>query len=230
MKFQAFINTWQDKWKNALALETALKQCADTVTVVNTNSQIRSEHPSWIHADESEYYSETLNRCTAMFDADVFFQIQADASFDNFDRMFERAEHCFNSRGAGVFEPNADYTPLRYDRLKLTELEPQLYKVPMTDNICWFIHGAVLKQFPPVDASINKLGWGIAGAIAALSALRGKICVRDYSFTVLHPRSRNYDEPDAIRQRNAYLYSLHPTVGARSSALYSERYQLLEIS
>jgi hypothetical protein len=112
----------------------------------------------------------------------------------------------------GVYEPDVNFTEVNYDPSQLRAIGTELFEVPMTDQTCWFVTGDVLGRLPPVEVSVNRYGWGISRAVAAASHLQGKLCVRDYSFSVLHPRRRGYPTEVAVRQRDAYVTSLGPEI------------------
>jgi hypothetical protein len=91
-------------------------------------------------------------------------------------------------------------------------LERQVYDVPLTDCTCWFVAGDVLRRVPVVDVAVNRYGWGIAATVAALARRRGRRCVRDYRFTVRHPRARGYSSVEAARERASYVRALPRTL------------------
>jgi hypothetical protein len=91
---------------------------------------------------------------------------------------------------------------------------PQLYQLRGAPSgglvTCWFIRSAVLRELPIVDVAFNKYGSGVCAAIAAISHLQSRICVRDHGFTVNHPsRVRRYPADVAVQQRMAYINQLN---------------------
>jgi hypothetical protein len=164
--------------------------------------------------DETAYFSAHWNKAVELFDADIFFQIQADAEFDQFKALFAKARLLFGKYELGVYEPNVEHTRIQYDKLALRPIEPDVFEVPKPDSICWFITKEVVRQLPPVDVTVNKYGFGVVSAIAALSQSSGKRCVRDYGFTVLHPKHRGYSTLLAKQQKEVYLEGLNPNLRA----------------
>lgn len=219
MKIQAFVFNWVGHESRAAALERALAPLVE-VAVINSEELLAEPHPDWLHLGESAYFSAQWNQALASFDADIFFHIQADASCQDFPDLFARARDLFGRYETGILEPHVDHTDFVFDQRRLRCLEPGLFEVPMTDCTCWFIKGSLLRTMPPVDLSLNRFGWGICGAMAALCSLQGKLCLRDYTRTVIHPKGRGYPDAPAGTERIAYLKTLEPSVATRAFEHY----------
>jgi len=205
---QAFIFNWRGHRRAARALEAQVGAILP-VTVISSEPPHADDGSSWVHLDDTAYFSAQWNRAVELFDdGDVFFHMQADASCTRLDELILAASSCFSRLPVGVYEPNIDFTECQYDPTQLRAVGPGLYEVPQTDCTCWFIAADVLRSLPRVDLSVNTYGWGICGAIAAITRSLGKICVRDYNFTVQHPRHRGYSSELAAQQRLAYMRSL----------------------
>jgi len=219
VEIQAFIFNWRGHEANALALEASIGRLVET-TVINSDEAASGRHPGWVELGEEAYFSAQWNEALRRFRGDILFHIQADARFDDFEALLARMLVARARHRPGVFEPNVDFTTIRYDAARLRALEPQLYAVPLTDCTCWFIEADVLAGLPAVDLGVNKLGWGICAAVAAQSWARGRPCVRDYAFTIQHPRGRGYSSRLALEQRVAYLGSLEPALARSAARLY----------
>jgi len=209
MKIQGFIFNWKGHEANAKALEEKCGRVID-VTVINSEECLKEEHKSWVHLDDSAYFSAQWNRAMELFQGDVLFHIQADATFNRFEDLFAKAQRCFETYPLGVYEPNVDFTPHQFRKSLLRELEAGVHEVPMTDCTCWFIAGDIARKLPSIDLTINRYGWGVSRAIAGLSRLSGKLCVRDYNFKIQHPRGTGYSSKDAAYQLVTYLGCLSP--------------------
>ena len=225
MKIQGFIFNWKGHEANAAALEASMARSIP-VTVINSEERLSRPRPGWVQLDDTAYFSAQWNQAVARFDADIFFHMQADAEFDQFEALFARVQSLWEKHRLGVYEPRVDFTGIQYARRLLPELEPGLLEVPLTDCTCWFIEGTVLRKLPPVDVSVNRYGWNICTAVAALARLDGRRCVRDLHFRVRHPRSRGYSTEDARQEGGAYKQTLSAEVReemSRVAALYRER-------
>lgn len=217
-RIQGFIFNWKGHEPNARALEKKLETLIE-VTVVNSDERLSDSYPKWIHLDDTAYFSAQWKTAVELFDADILFHIQADAEFDRFEELISKAEVLFDRYRLGVYEPNVDYTGIRYAKSMLRQIEPDLLEVPVTDCTCWFIAGEIIRKLPPLDLSINQFGWGIPRAIAALSRLDGRMCVRDYNFSIKHPKGRGYPSAAAMQQMKAYIRSLGPELSEQAFLL-----------
>jgi hypothetical protein len=217
-RVEAFVFNWKGHEANAHALERALRPFTK-VTVINSEELPGGGPAHWVNLDDSAYFAAQWNRALELFDGDLLLHVQADARFEDFGSLLARVRFLSRDR-VGVYEPNVDYSSLNYDRARLPRVDEQAFEVPMTDCTCWCIDGDLVRRLPKVDVSINKYGWGITAAVAALCALTGKRCVRDYSFTVRHPRRRGYSSEIAHRERRAYLQALDPALASEALRVY----------
>jgi hypothetical protein len=222
MKVQGFIFNWKGHEADARALEEKIGKIIQ-VTVINSEEQLEDKYPEWVHLDDSAYFSAQWNKAVELFDADIFFHLQADAEFDQFDALFKKAELVYERYKFGVYEPDVDFTELEWKRECLLYLDSHLVEVPVPECTCWFIDGKILRMLPPVDVSINHYGWGIPSAIGALSWINGRPCIRDYNFKVKHPQSRNYANQEANRQLQAYINGLEQDI---QKEIFTMRMQL----
>ena len=227
INIEAFICTWKGHHQNARAIELSIANHA-AVRVINTDQSVRDLYPHWVHLDSSAYFSAQWNRMLELFQGDVLFQIQADTKFLRFDELFASAQNAFKQWPVGIYEPNVDYTSVTYDTTKLVSVAPSIYQVSVTDSTCWFVDGAVISDLARVDAESNCYGWGIAGVVAALSERSERLCLRDYNFTIEHPKSRGYDSAAALEQKTQYLNSQPDELRDRALTLYAKRKLLAE--
>ncbi len=119
--------------------------------VINSDSTVEFRHTAWHHIGDSAYFTDQWNKALELFDGDVLFHIQADASYPNFAAMFERCRFAVGLHNCGVDAPNVDYTKWEYNRRKLRRLNDDLLEVAQTDCTCWAISREVLDRLPPVD-------------------------------------------------------------------------------
>jgi hypothetical protein len=224
MSVHAFVFNWRGHEENAAHLAAQLGARYRT-TVINSDEEAAGRHPDWVHLDEQAYFSAQWNTARALFAGDAFFHIQADARCDELGRVVERGLEVLERYRAGVYEPKVDYTAVSYGSARLPSLEPDLNVVPLTDCTCWLVAGDIARRLPPVDLAVNRYGWGICAAVAALSHADGRPCLRDLRFTVRHPRSRGYSGAAASRERIAYARSLGPDLGRRVIGVYGAYYR-----
>jgi len=206
MKIQAFIFNWVGHEQNAVTLEQQLCGLCD-VTVINSDSSVENQHPAWHHLGDEAYFSAQWNKALELFEADVLFHIQADASFPCFAEILERCRFAVGEHDCGIYAPNVDYTFWTYDRSRLRAIDADLLEVPQTDCTCWAIARELLERAPRVDPLANKFGWGIDWMMMATARLLGRKVARDYRFTLAHPRGTGYNTDTANRSAQAMLDS-----------------------
>lgn len=221
-RLQAFICTWRGHEARAVALERKLRPLVP-LTVINSDPSVETSHDDWIHLGESAYFAAQWNEIVQRFDADALLHVQADADSHDFPAMMARACDLLHETTVGIYEPDVSYTDLRFDRARLRMVEPDLFEVPLTDCTCWFMHGEVVRRFRPFDLAVNVYGWGVTRVMAALARSCGRICVRDYAFTVQHPQHRGYATQAAVTQMQAYFATLPQPVQTLWMDIVAER-------
>lgn len=213
---QAFIFSWPGWEANALALEAQLWEAGVLTRVISSGVA----KPGWVVLDRTAHFGEQWTEALKRFSGEALFHVQADVITADLGAILERGRAALVRHRLGVWEPNQDYTSITYRREALTELEPGLAAVPVTDTTCWMLAGAVAKAMPAVPLS-NRYGWGIAAVAAALARQRGLGVARDYGVTVMHPKGRGYPSAEAKRQRAAYVAGL--PAGLRLEVLAVDR-------
>src|SRR5262245_9350527 len=118
MNLHCFIFTWRGHEAAARRLEQVLSPLVRT-SVINSEEHLTARYPHWIHVGEEAYFSAQWRRAVELFDGDLLFHIQADAAFDDFERLFDRAVRLVRQHDLGVYEPNVDFTDIRYERARL---------------------------------------------------------------------------------------------------------------
>jgi hypothetical protein len=222
VNIQGFIFNWKAHEAEAVELERRLGRLIQ-VTVINSEEGLSAPRDHWVHLDDSAYFSAQWNKAIGLFEGDLLFHIQADAHCNDFERLLERAASFFGRGDVGVYEPNVDFSPYQYDTSRLRAIGDGGFEVPITDQTCWFVAADVLAELPPVEVSVNRYGWGISAAVAAVCRLQQKLCVRDSRVSIVHPPTRGYSSETAGRERDAYLESLGPTIAGEAARLYEWR-------
>jgi hypothetical protein len=226
MKVQAFIFNWPGRKQHAVRLEAMFRpHCA--VAVINSDDSLRILYPHWHHVGNDAYFTDQWNAAVARFDADVFLHIQGDVWPDNFEQMLSECVKCLTKSGVGIYAPNVDFNPHVFRTRSLHRLSEGIFEVPATDCSFWAISAEVIRNTPPVNAEINRLGWGIEYLVGAVCRRLGLKIVRDYRFLAAHPKSRGYDNVRALREWNAFRTSLDPMLRDEMNALIRQRDELV---
>jgi hypothetical protein len=203
---QSFIFCWSGYEQRAAVLQQMLAPIT-SVSVINSGAAPPAANGSWINLDESAYFAAQWNQAVALFDADILFHMQSDAHSDHLPEVITRAAMMFERYPIGIYEPYTDYSDIQYDRDKLDEIDRGVFEVPWTDCTCWFIRREIVRQLPKFDLRMNSFGWGICRVAAALCSLAGKLCVRDYTYRIHHPKKRGYSSVMAMSQLEQYIGS-----------------------
>jgi hypothetical protein len=226
MKVQTFIFNWPGRKQHAVKLEAMFRpHCA--VAVINSDDSLRIRYPHWHHIGHDAYFTNQWNAAVARFDADVFLHIQADVWPDKFEQMLFECIKCLTNLGVGIYAPNVDFNPHVFRTRSLFRLSEGIYEVPATDCSFWAVSAEVIRNTPPVDAEINKLGWGVEYLVGAVCKRRSLKIVRDYRFIAAHPKSRGYDNARALREWNAFRTSVDPILRDEMNALIRQRDELV---
>jgi hypothetical protein len=203
MIIHPFIFNWKNKFDSTCRIEEELLKIFDTVTVINSDEENKKNN--WINLDDSCYFTAQFSNAINRFNGDLFLQIQGDSSYYDWKIIVDSAIKYYEKYKYGIYAPNVDFTPLHagYVNIKTDffKEDKNLELVTMTDCTCWFIEKEIIdyfiKNFFLIYAE-TKHGWGISACMAAISFLKGKYVLRDYNYTIMHPKSTNYDITSAI--------------------------------
>lgn len=203
MKIKCFIFSWKGQYDNAIILENQLSSLVDEVIVINSDESNTKEN--WITLNDSCYFSDQFRRALNEFDCneyDLFFHVQADASYNNWKEIIDSAKVNYEKYNYGVFAPDVNYTFYDSFRVNLETIDNKIVRVANTDNTCWFIHKDIIEELNShlhlLDG--NHYGWGFDLLACALSMLNDRYVLRDYNFVVNHPQSSNYDHSEPERE------------------------------
>jgi hypothetical protein len=203
MNIQPFIFNWKGQFEKTCQKEEQLKKIFDKVIVINSDDT--NEKPEWINVGDDYYFTDQFLKAVEVFDGDVMFHIQADASYDDFESLIGDAKKYYDEYEWGVYAPNVDYTWYTSQNTDIESLKSSHLNIKMVsdpDCTCWFIHKDVIDDFKNrnIDMSDQKMGWGIDISICGLSFLRGRPVIRDYNHTVDHPPGTNYNKEVAANE------------------------------
>lgn len=208
MKIQTFIFNWQGQYEKTLE---KIKQFNDIgITPVIINSDDNHRHDDWHNIGEDSYFTAQFLKAIEIFDGDILFHIQADASYQNWTGLIDDAIKNYNEHKWGIYAPNVDYTWYDSSRTDLDEFDTgnnYLKMVANTDCTCWFVHKDIINEAKTrgVDFSPYKMGWSFDIVYPALSYILQRPVLRDYSHTVKHPKGTNYSTEQAeIEMRKLY--------------------------
>lgn len=227
MKIHSFIFTWLEYHTNAKKYEDILSTI-DKTTVINSNTSVASTYPKWMTLQDLSFFSHQWRTALSLFDkhkSDILFHCQADIDFTEFQQLIEKAKYYFEKYNCGIYAPNIDYTSWVFpnkDRLK--EYEPNVFEVPQTDETCWFIHRDIIENFPILTHDIY--GWYVDYTCIAISRILNRPVIRDYNFTIKHPKHNGYSYSAARSEFTSNLCVLPHEIQTEILAMQTEIYSL----
>jgi hypothetical protein len=212
MKIQTFIFNWRGQYENTRTKEKQLQAIGVSPIVINSDDDyIHIEE--WCHIGNEAYFGKQFAEAVNIFDGDVLFHIQADASYDNWEHLYKDAEKYFEQTDWGIYAPNVDYTWYDSSRTDINNLDfpiPGLKIVANTDCTCWFIHKDIIEEYLKRDLNLEqyKMGWSWDIVLPAISYLMQRPVIRDYNHTIKHPMGTNYN----VQQAEKEMWDLYQTL------------------
>ena len=212
MNIQTFIFNWRGQYEKTLEKIQQLKEFGVTPIIINSDDLHRDD--GWHNIGEESYFTAQFLKAIELFDGDALFHIQADASYDDWSKIYTGAVECFDTYNWGIYAPNVNYTWYDSSRTDLNSFdleEPNYKMVANTDCTCWFIHKDIIDEAKKrnIDFAPYKMGWSFDIVYTALSYLNKRPVIRDYNFTIDHPPGTNYNKTQA-EQEMLILYSKLP--------------------
>ena len=228
MNVQVFIFNWRRQYEKTKEKERQFAEQLPGVKVTVINSDEEHEEEGWVNLGEKAYFSELMSKAVELFDGDVMWHIQADASYDDWSKILDAAKEAFKKYNWGVFAPNVDYTWYDSSRTDINDMrfeDSKLKFVACTDCTCWMMHKDIISDYKSSNVDMRKypIGWGWDIIFPSFSILRGRPVIRDYSQTVHHPRSSNYDHTNAENEMQQLYNSLPENLRFLFYVLKAER-------
>lgn len=213
MKIQTFIFNWNRQYQKTIKKESQLKDIGRETVVINSDDLYKLKH--WHNIGNRSYFTAQFLKALEIFDpdADALFHIQADASYDNWQGLYEDAEKYFEKTNWGIYAPNVDYTWYDSSRTDIPNIEinvDNLRAVANPDCTCWFIHRDIINKFKErnLDFSPYSMGWCWDIVLCSLSYMNKRLVVRDYNHTISHPKGTNYN----ISAAEAEMWALYQSL------------------
>jgi len=164
------------------------------------------------------------------FEGDVFFHVQADATYEDWESLKVQAEEDFKKYNWGVYAPNVDFTEWNSNRANIVypSLPNNRSVVACPDCTCWMIHKDIINEFNDLnlDMSDQNLGFGIDMLICSISHRKSRPVIRNYNHTVDHPRGTGYDVNKAHVELKSFWSKLPQTHKETINLIYGNPQQL----
>jgi glycosyltransferase involved in cell wall biosynthesis len=191
--------------ENANILATNLSKYFDTIVI---DSGSTAPFKNFFQLDNI-YYSGLLNvayeiACRELYDKFLFICSDVQIDIDQIDRLVERLRNLDFSE-IGVYAPSSTGRVHIHCR---NAAMPGLKAVPFVEGFIFIAKIEVLKEFLPVDLSLNRLGWGLDIATGYFSRKSGHLVVIDEDVEVYHPFDTGYSN-DKARVEMVNWFKLH---------------------
>lgn len=225
---QIFIFNWPGQTSKALETQASLTSAGYKVTVINSDPDYTPFN--WINLGNSAYFGQQWSLAMGLFNADIMFHIQADATYDNWDNLIKDALRYHEKYQWGIYSPrfqdNGWYVPLDTWHCE----DENIRAVPNPDCTCWFLDRTVIDRFKQLNLNIvaNHYGWGIDCVLCALSWMSGKLVLRDFAHEVYHHPGRGYSSQEATEFMNRMFESLNGEINQAIAKQYGDRESLLQ--
>jgi hypothetical protein len=199
MKIHCFIFNWKNQYRKTKYKENQLNNIKNLkITVINSDESVNSIEPNWINIGEEAYFTAQFLKAIDLFNEDIFFHIQGDASYFLWENLINDALKYHEKYNWGIYAPNVDYTWYDSSRTDINSIkftDNNLKMVGCTDCTCWFINSSIIQNYKSSKILMNdyKMGWGWDILFPAISFLNGNPVIRDYHHTIHHPRGTNYN-------------------------------------
>jgi len=235
MQIHSFIFNWRGQYEKAKYKEKQLKDLGLKVTVINSDDTVTAQEVDWINIGECSYFTSQFLMALKLFDGDILFHIQADASYDNWNKLIEDAKIYYEKYKWGIYAPNVDYTWYDSTRTDISQVkfrdDANLRLISCPDCTCWFIHKDIIEEFNnrQIDMSPYKMGWGWDIIFPGISFLKSRLVIRDYNHTIEHPPGTNYNKNQAEVEMQQLFNSLPNDLKVMFSLIKGDRQQILQM-
>ena len=86
MNIQTFIFNWRGQYEKTIEKEIQLLSIGKHPIVINSDDEKTEE--GWHNIGEASYFTDQFLKAIELFDGDVLFHIQGDASYDNWEKLY----------------------------------------------------------------------------------------------------------------------------------------------
>lgn len=232
MKIQSFIFNWRGQYDKTVEKIKQFNAIGESPVIINSDENHNDE--GWINVGESAYFTDQFIKALDIFDADVLFHIQGDASYNDWNNLIKDAKESFETYKWGIYAPNVDYTWYDSSRTDIegAQLRDKTMKlVACPDCTCWFIHRDVIDIFKQlkIDMSPYKMGWGWDIIFPGISYLMRRLVIRDYHHTIDHPPGTNYNKTQAEIEMQQLFNTLPHELKVMFHLIKNDRQQILSV-
>jgi len=230
MKIQTFIFNWRNQYAKTKQKIEQLTSIGIEPIIINSDDEHKED--GWHNIGEDSYFTAQYLKAMELFDGDVLFHIQADASYDDWSSMYKAAEVYIDKYDCGIYAPNVDYTFYDSSRVDLPMFKfgdnENLKMVSNPDCTCWFVHKDIINEAKQrkINFAPFQMGWSFDIVFTALSFINKRPVIRDYQFTVEHPPGTNYNKVQAEKEMHEFYSTLPDDVKQAFGYIKGDKNQL----
>ena len=102
MNIQTFIFNWRGQYEKTIEKETQLLSIGKHPIVINSDDEKTKE--GWHNIGEASYFTDQFLKAIELFDGDVLFHVQGDASYDDWEKLYADAEKYFEETDGSHYD------------------------------------------------------------------------------------------------------------------------------
>lgn len=213
LSIHVLIISWAGWHKNALAIARSVREVADRVSIVYSDSDpalTLAGDCELIRRPDELFWGDKFKACLDACHSDLMLIIHGDCGCDDWTSLVRKCHVTMdNMRIIGVWAPLIDWTPLSIRITRIASIESSsLTIVAQTDALIFCLSRPVITRMKSADYEGNVYGWGFDTMAVAHAFSNKMLAVVDESVPVRHPRSRGYPEDAARAQCNEFLKQL----------------------
>jgi len=148
LKIQSFIFNWHNQFESTLVIEKQLNKILDQVNVINSDEQ--NYRAYWHNIGEDSYFTAQFQKALELHDGDsIFFHIQGDTSYNNWNKLVQDARHYMQKYNAGIYYPKVKNVEWYDDNITTIQTmhapDENIKYIATGDETVWFIHPKVIE-------------------------------------------------------------------------------------
>ena len=213
MKFQSYLVSWDEYYKNSLDIESQFKNMGLDIKVINSGSP----KDGWINVGDIRYFRQFYYAIKDFnFNNDYMLFMCGDVSNEDWSIVINRAVDVLSTyEDIYLYAPYFTNDPWGFNStsLKISELDKDLSLATNTNGIMFFMHKETVKDMLQFFDYFEKKygwegmvsGWAIDLVHSSFVIGKNKIILRDSKNIVKHPAGSSYNHSKATEE-TALIY------------------------
>ena len=206
--------------QQAITLKQGFAKLAETCLIDSGSELSEQEREAFDQVHGNIYYSGLFNQAVETLlksNKTWLLFIASDVRVANYGIFMQRLLRAMESKNIGVYSPCSSGSNHRQMWCKNSG---KMRPVAFVEGYCFAARRDLLEKIYPVDAAINRMGWGIDVYLGYYAFKQGLLSVVDDRVRVEHPIESGYCSDTARKQRDQWLTTL-PSKAQRFQRLSS---------